>query len=393
MAEESQDGQEKTEEPSQRKLQKAAEDGKVLSSKEAFVFTTMFAGFMLMFITPMFISPVLNGWAEMFHFQRPDDLATLIAERFAYVIRIIVISGLVIGIPMMLVVLATQTAVGGINFAPKALNFKGNRINPLSGLKRIFSAKGLMELVKAVLKVTLLMGIAAVIIYSRMPALIQLPSRDLESAFMRGLIEFPFLLGALLIILAIIFAIDYFWQRHVHIQSLRMTKQEQKDEYKQTEGSPEVKAKIRRMQMETASNAGKQQKALEDVPNATAVITNPTHFAVALKYEVGTADAPIILAMGRGHMAAQIIDRAKGANVTVFRSPLLARALYFTGDIGAHITEQLYQAVAIVLAYLYRLDKGEMVEEPEIVVPDELQFTENGQVIDGKKPPTGGSYA
>jgi len=393
MAEESQDGQEKTEEPSQRKLQKAAEDGKVLSSKEAFVFTTMFAGFMLMFITPMFISPVLNGWAEMFHFQRPDDLATLIAERFAYVIRIIVISGLVIGIPMMLVVLATQTAVGGINFAPKALNFKGNRINPLSGLKRIFSAKGLMELVKAVLKVTLLMGIAAVIIYSRMPALIQLPSRDLESAFMRGLIEFPFLLGALLIILAIIFAIDYFWQRHVHIQSLRMTKQEQKDEYKQTEGSPEVKAKIRRMQMETASNAGKQQKALDDVPNATAVITNPTHFAVALKYEVGTADAPIILAMGRGHMAAQIIERAKGANVTVFRSPLLARALYFTGDIGAHITEQLYQAVAIVLAYLYRLDKGEMVEEPEIVVPDELQFTENGQVIDDTKPPTGGSYA
>jgi len=393
MAEESQDGQEKTEEPSQRKLQKAAEDGKVLSSKEAFVFTTMFAGFMLMFITPMFISPVLNGWGEMFHFQRPDDLATLIAERFAYVIRIIVISGLVIGIPMMLVVLATQTAVGGINFAPKALNFKGNRINPLSGLKRIFSAKGLMELVKAVLKVTLLMGIAAVIIYSRLPALIQLPSRDLESAFMRGLIEFPFLLGALLIILAIIFAIDYFWQRHVHIQSLRMTKQEQKDEYKQTEGSPEVKAKIRRMQMETASNAGKQQKALDDVPNATAVITNPTHFAVALKYEVGTADAPIILAMGRGHMAAQIIERAKGANVTVFRSPLLARALYFTGDIGVHITEQLYQAVAIVLAYLYRLDKGEMVEEPEIVVPDELQFTENGQVIDGTKPPTGGSYA
>jgi len=393
MAEESQDGQEKTEEPSQRKLQKAAEDGKVLSSKEAFVFTTMFAGFMLMFITPMFISPVLNGWAEMFHFQRPDDLATLIAERFAYVIRIIVISGLVIGIPMMLVVLATQTAVGGINFAPKALNFKGNRINPLSGLKRIFSAKGLMELVKAVLKVTLLMGIAAVIIYSRLPALIQLPSRDLESAFMRGLIEFPFLLGALLIILAIIFAIDYFWQRHVHIQSLRMTKQEQKDEYKQTEGSPEVKAKIRRMQMETASNAGKQQKALDDVPNATAVITNPTHFAVALKYEVGTADAPIILAMGRGHMAAQIIERAKGANVTVFRSPLLARALYFTGDIGVHITEQLYQAVAIVLAYLYRLDKGEMVEEPEIVVPDELQFTENGQVIDDTKPPTGGSYA
>ena len=393
MAEESQDGQEKTEEPSQRKLEKAAEDGKVLSSKEAFVFTSMFAGFMLMFITPMFIAPVLSGWGELFHFERPDDLPTLIAERFVDIIWMIVASGLVIGVPLMLVVLATQTAVGGINFAPKALNFKGNRINPLSGLKRIFSAKGLMELVKAILKVVLLMGTAVVIIYNRLPSLVQLPSRDLDNAFMTALVEFPVLLGALLIILAIIFAIDYFWQRHVHIQSLRMTKQEQKDEFKQTEGSPEVKAKIRRMQMETANNAGKQQKALDDVPNATAVITNPTHFAVALKYEVGTADAPIILAMGRGHMAAQIIERAKSAQVTVFRSPLLARALYFTGDIGAHITEQLYQAVAIVLAYLYRLDKGEMVEEPQVVVPEELQFNETGQKLDSSAPPNGGGYA
>jgi flagellar biosynthetic protein FlhB len=393
MAEESQDGQEKTEEPSQRKLEKAAEDGKVLSSKEAFVFTSMFAGFMLMFVTPMFLTPMLNSWGAMFHFERPDDLPTLIAERFADIIWIIVLSGLIIGLPLMIVVLATQTVVGGMNFAPKALQFKGNRINPLSGLKRIFSAKGLMELAKAILKVVLLMGVAAIIIYLRMPALIELPSRDMAAAFTVALIEFPTLLGALLIILAIIFAIDYFWQRHVHIQSLRMTKQEQKDEFKQTEGSPEVKAKIRRMQMETANNAGKQQKALDDVPNATAVITNPTHFAVALKYEVGTADAPIILAMGRGQMAAQIIERAKGAQVTVFRSPLLARALYFTGDIGTHISEQLYQAVAVVLAYLYRIDKGEIVEEPEVVLPEEMQFTETGQVIDETTRNNGGGYA
>ena len=126
----------------------------------------------------MFITPVLNRWGEMFHFNRPDD-PTLIVERFADIIWMIVMSGLVIGIPLMLVVLATQTAVGGINFAPKALSFKGNRINPLSGLKRIFSAKG-RGIGKAVLKVTLLIGIAAVIIYIRLPALLQLPSRDLE---------------------------------------------------------------------------------------------------------------------------------------------------------------------------------------------------------------------
>ena len=282
MAEESQDGQEKTEEPSQRKLQKAAEDGKVLSSKEAFVFTSMFAGFMLMFITPMFLVPMLNRWGAMFHFERPDDLPTLIAERFVEIIWIIVLSGLVIGLPLMIVVLATQTVVGGINFAPKALEFKGNRINPLSGLKRIFSSKGLMELAKAILKVVLLMGVAGLIIYWRMPALLQLPSRDMSSAFMVALIEFPTLLGALLIILAIIFAIDYFWQRHVHIQSLRMTKQEQKDEFKQTEGSPEVKAKIRRMQMETANNAGKQQKALDDVPSATYCCVTAVMLAIAV---------------------------------------------------------------------------------------------------------------
>ena len=379
MAEESQDGQEKTEEPSQRKLQKAAEDGKVLSSKEAFVFTSMFAGFMLMFVTPMFITPVLNRWGALFHFERPDDLPTLIGERFFDIVTMIVVVGLFIGVPLMIVALATQTAVGGINFAPKALEFKANRISLLAGLKRMFSAKSLMELIKSVLKVVLLFGVAGFIIYLRLPALLQLPSRDLPSGFMKALIEFPFLLGMMLIVLAIIFAIDFFWQRHTHIQSLKMTKQEQKDEFKQTEGSPEVKAKIRRMQMETASNAGKQQRALDDVPNATAVITNPTHFAVALKYEVGTADAPIILAMGRGHMAKQIIERANGAQVTVFRSPLLARALYFTGEIGSHITEQLYQAVAIVLAYLYRLDQGEMVEEPVVEIPDELHFTENGQ--------------
>ena len=194
-------------------------------------------------------------------------------------------------------------------------------------------------------------------------------------------------------ILAIIAMIDYFWQRHTHIQSLRMTKQEVKDEFKQTEGSPEVKAKIRRMQMENAANAGRQQAALDDVPNATAVITNPTHFAVALKYEVGSSEAPKILAMGRGNMAHKIIDRANDSDVTVFRSPLLARALYYTGEIGAEITEQLYQAVAIVLAYLYRVDKGEALAEPEVDIPEELQFTEHGKSMTEERKKGGGYEA
>ena len=384
MAEESQDGQEKTEDPSQRKLEKSAEDGKVLTSKEMFVFTSMFAAFVLMFVTPLFAQKVLAYWSRLFHFTRPDDLMTMAFERFYELIFSIIIAGLFVGVPMIIIVIGTQVAVGGLNFAPKAFNFKGNRLNPLQGFKRMFGTKGLMELTKSILKVVLLFAIAAVTIYALLPSVLQLPSRDLGTATIASLLNFPFLLGMLLIILAIIAMIDYFWQRHTHIQSLRMTKQEVKDEYKQTEGSPEVKAKIRRMQMETAANAGRQQAALDDVPDATAVITNPTHFAVALKYEVGSSEAPKILAMGRGNMAHQIIERANGADVTVFRSPLLARALYYTGEIGAEIAEQLYQAVAVVLAYLYRVDRGEVLAEPEVEIPESLRFTENGQPLKGE---------
>ena len=384
MAEESQDGQEKTEDPSQRKLEKSAEDGKVLTSKEMFVFTSMFAAFVLMFVTPLFAQKVLAYWSRLFHFTRPDDLMTMAFERFYELIFSIVIAGLFVGVPMIIIVIGTQVAVGGLNFAPKAFNFKGNRLNPLQGFKRMFGTKGLMELTKSILKVVLLFAIAAVTIYALLPSVLELPSRDLGTATIASLLNFPFLLGMLLIILAIIAMIDYFWQRHTHIQSLRMTKQEVKDEYKQTEGSPEVKAKIRRMQMETAANAGRQQAALDDVPDATAVITNPTHFAVALKYEVGSSEAPKILAMGRGNMAHQIIERANGADVTVFRSPLLARALYYTGEIGAEIAEQLYQAVAVVLAYLYRVNKGEVLAEPEVEIPESLRFTENGQPLKGE---------
>ncbi|MEJ6672413.1 MAG: flagellar biosynthesis protein FlhB [Alphaproteobacteria bacterium] len=381
MAEQSQDGQEKTEEPSQRKLQKAREDGQVLSSKEMFVFTTLFAGLVMMFVLPMFIQPAIARWSRMFHFERPKDLNKLIGEKFFEMLELIILSGIIIGVPVMIVIIATQAAVGGLNFAPKAMNFKGSRISPLAGLKRIFSVKGLVELVKSLLKVFLLFGVSGVVLYAHLPSLIQLTEQNLNSALATGLDMFPSLLAAMLVILAVIAAIDYFWQRYVHIKQLRMSKQEIKDEYKQTEGSPEVKAKIRRMQMETAQNAGRQQAALEDVPQATAIITNPTHFAVALKYEVGSSEAPKILAMGRGHMAQKIIETGKDSRVTVFRSPLLARALFFTGEIGAEISEQLYQAVAVILAYLYRLDKGEMLEEPDVDLPDDMQFNETGQKL------------
>ena len=380
MAEESQDGQEKTEEPSQRKIDKSREDGQVLQSKEMFVFSSIAMGLLIFLFIPEFAIPGMNEWGRLFQIESKEQLSSLPFIRLYQVFEIIVIIALFLGVPLMIVSLLTQLAVGGINFAPKAAAFKGNKINPIKGLKRMFSMKGLVELGKSVLKVVLLIGLAAIVIYIMLPQLLQISHGSLKSALEVMYYAFPFLIGTLLTALAVIAAIDYFWQRHVHIQQLKMTKQELKDEHKQTDGSPEVKAKIRRMQMEKSRESSKQREALENVSNATAVITNPTHFAVALKYNPGEIGAPTILAMGQGVIAQQIIERANDNKITVFRSPLLARALYFTGEIGQEISDKLYNAVAVALAYIYRIEQGDPVEEPDISIPDELSFDEFGNV-------------
>ena len=385
MAEESEDGQEKTEEPTSRKLEKAAEEGQVLSSKEMFVFTGIIMMFGFVYLIPYFSQMLLSYWAMFFDWSDIVNDKKSILDILYYALRFIVTIIFFISIPIFLVVVLTQLAVGGINFAPKAIQFKGKKINPIEGLKRMFSQKALAELVKAILKVLLLFGLTAVVVYERLDDMIQLTERELSQAVIVMGKSFPQLLFVLLVGLAIIAAIDYFWQRHIFIQGLRMTKQEIKDEFKQTEGSPEVKAKIRRKQMEASANAAKQASALDDVKDATAVITNPTHFAVALKYEVGSKGAPTILALGKGAMAKAIMERAEQANITLFRSPLLARALFFTGEIGQEISDKLYTAVAVALAYIYKIDRGEFASEPEIKVPEDMQFNEYGELIEGNK--------
>ena len=133
--------------------------------------------------------------------------------------------------------------------------------------------------------------------------------------------------------------------------------------------------------MERATKAAKQQEALDNMDEATAIITNPTHFAVALKYEVGQVGAPKIIAMGKGLIAKRIIDLGSEKNITSFRSPLLARALFFAGEIGEEISDKLYNAVAIALTYVYKLDRGEDIDAPDIDVPVDLRFNENGTIL------------
>ncbi|MGA1019515.1 MAG: flagellar biosynthesis protein FlhB [Candidatus Puniceispirillales bacterium] len=380
MAEEN-DSQEKTEDPSQRKLDKAREEGRVLSSKEMFVFTGMLAGLAIISMVPIFGGRMLQTWGSLFIFDHPEILEGAWLARVEVVFWNFILLMAIVAVPIVLVVLLTQLAVGGINFSAKALSFKGNRINPISGLGRIFSVKGLVELGKSLLKVGLLFGIATVVIYQFIPRVVPLTQSTMNQALEMMLFGLQVLIGMLLIALLIIAAIDYFWQRHTHMQSLRMSMKELKDEMKETEGSPEVKAKIRRMQMEQSRQSSQQREALDQVADATAVIVNPTHFAVALRYTAEQGGAPVILAMGKGLIAERIIAKANEHNITVFRNPLLARALYFTGDIGAEISEKLYNAVAVVLAYIYRIDRGEVLQEPDVNVPTELQYDEFGQLL------------
>jgi flagellar biosynthetic protein FlhB len=384
MAEGGDDGQEKTEDPSQKRLDKAKEDGEVLSSKELQVFMTMSMGVALIYALYLFLPPRIGHWIAFFEFGSLDQLDSYIMTRMGDAMAIFIVISAIVGLPIMLTVLGTQGALsGGINFAVKSMQFKGNRINPLSGFKRMFSVNGLVELAKAIAKVLLLTAAFATVIWLILPVLLNLLSTNLTSALAESFSALMLSLGASLVVLAIIAGIDLAYAIHKHTKKLKMSPQELKDEHKQSEGSPEVKSRIRRLQMEASRRASEQGAAVEQAGEATAIITNPTHFAVALKYVPGEMKAPVILAMGRGKIAERIIAKGEESEVTIFRSPLLARALYFTSEIGQEINDGVYTAVAAVLAYVFRLDRGETPPEPMFEIPSELQFDEFGKALKG----------
>ncbi len=378
MAEE-QDSQEKSEEPTQRKIDKSIEDGQFLTSKEMFVFTSVFIGlFTLVFISSLFPN-FMSMWKSFFIFSLDELDYQKPYLGILKLIKIIVILILLIGFPLLITSIITQFCIGGgIHFSPKAFYFKGNKINPLTGLKRMFSMQSLIELIKSILKVSLLGGISGIMIYFDLINIIHLSDRSLSQALKGYVILFPKLTIYLLIALALIAMIDFVWQKYSHNEKLKMSIKEIKDEMKDTDGSPEVKQKIRKLQNEISQRTSQQSSALEDVKDASVIITNPTHFAVALKYEVGEEGAPVILAMGRGLMAEKIMNLGKEKNINIFSSPLLARALYFTGQIGKEISEDLYASVAAILAYIFKIEKGEILEKPEIEIPSDLLFDEYG---------------
>ena len=255
-------------------------------------------------------------------------------------------------------------------------------MNPIKGLKRIFSLKGLVELVKAILKVSLLGLVAFFLIENNLSDLVNLTTANIFSAVNRLFSFFPEIIAYLLVVLAFIAFIDVVYQKYDYIKQLRMSHQDLKDEYKETDGQPEVKQKIRKLQAEAATKSRKEASSVDNLEEATAIITNPTHFAVALKYEVGDAKAPIIISKGRGKIAESIIKKGKELKIGTMQSPKLARAIYYTSEIGDEIMSKLYNAVAIALAYIYKIDNGEEIEKPEIEIPEDMIFDEFGRKND-----------
>tara|TARA_B100001939_G_scaffold82729_1_gene70501 strand:- start:636 stop:1781 length:1146 start_codon:yes stop_codon:yes gene_type:complete len=381
MAENDQ-AQEKTEEPTQRRLEKAREDGDVLSSKEMFVFASSAAGLFVILVLGLFSKNLLVGWSELFTFGHPEELLTAKIKNAWQSYELLLMAAAFFGIPCFLFVVGMQAFVGGgLSASGKALGFKFEKLNLIKGLGRIFSIKGLVELVKSVAKVVLLTSCVVIFLWFALPDILYLSAGTLENGI--GIL-YQTLLFFILSLLLILFAIglgDYFWSRHTWLQKLRMTKQDMKEEFKESEGSPEVKARMRRLQMEASQKAAEQSHAIENVKDATVIITNPTHFAIAIKYEPSSDDAPVILAMGKDIMAKRVIEQAELHSKTIVRSPILARALYFTGNIGQAISEQLYSAVASILAYVYQLERGvdATLQEPE--VPQDFIFDENGRTI------------
>lgn len=374
------DGQEKTEEPTQKRRQEAREEGRITTSTEVFVLVTLSMGALILSAGQWALPGLAGLWATGLVIEGAHSLDTMMIERTHTMMMWMLAAGPGLGLPLLAAVLMSQSVMGGLNFAPKALGFKPEKLNPLTGLGRMVSMKALVDLAKAILKVTLLLAAGVLMLAPLLPALessSSLATGDAMVLFGTAMLR---VLGGLLVGLVVIAALDLAWQIHSNTKSMRMSRQDIKDESKESEGSPEQKGAMRRRQMQ-ASRRASERKALADVPLATAIITNPTHFAVALRYEPGTDTAPRILAMGKGAMAQAVIRRGRRAGVTTLQVPPLARALYFTGGIGREIPDVLFAAVAVILAHVWRLEQGQPAPMPDVDLPPDLTLDEFGRPL------------
>jgi flagellar biosynthetic protein FlhB len=382
MAEE-QTGQERTEEPTERRKQEARRRGQVPRSKELnTMLSLLFAGAGLWVLgstmTERFYSISRAGF-------RVDRALAFDSDAITVHFMYLVIEALVTLLPFFAVTavaaLAGPLLMGGWAFSLEAMAFKWEKLDPVKGLKRLFSAKGLLELLKALVKFVLLLVATWFLVLFFEREILTLSVVSPDAASRRAVTMLLTALLALSAVLLLIVVVDVPFERWNFNRQLRMTRQEVREELKETEGRPEVRQRVRNLQREIA-----QRRMMQDVPKADVVITNPTHFAVALSYE-GSRGAPRVVAKGRDLVAQQIRTVARMNDVPVFEAPPLARALYGTTEIGDEIPRSLYLAVARVLAYLHQLRRAgptDYVPRPDdLQVPDEYRDMTEEEAADG----------
>lgn len=365
----------KTEQPTSKRIEKAREEGNVPRSRELSTCTVLLAAGvgMWMFGSRMNTSMKSNLASGLtLTREMAYDTDLLITGISSQVVDIFVAFTPLAGL-LFAVAVFSPALIGGWNFSTKSLGFKASRMNPAKGLGNMFSSNSVVELVKSILKAAVVGSIGYMVITSEFSEMLALTVMPVE----RGLAEVADILikSFLMIVgsLVLIAAIDVPFQLYQYTKKLKMSKQEIKQEHKESEGSPEIKAKIRQLQREMAKN-----RMMADVPTATVVITNPTHYAVAVKYSEESSGAPVVVAKGADAIALKIKEVAKESNVIQLESPKLARALFTHTEIGDQIPEALYSAVAEVLAYVFHLNSfhkrgGEYPNQPSnLNVPDEM---------------------
>lgn len=369
------DRDQKTEAPSAKRLREARERGEVLQSRELAVASAvigatvwlwtlapaLFAASLATLRTGLVVADPAQGFEPMARLAQLVRPLLLPLASFAA----LVIAGLLAG-PLLT----------SARFAPGALVPKASRLSPLAGLKRMFGLQAPVELAKAMLKAGLLLGVGAWLLQRQWPELLMLGGTTPAEAALRLGAMIAALLLALTGALLLIAMIDLPVQYARYMGKLRMSKQEVKDEAKESEGSPELKSAMRRLARQAARNAVRPAMA-----DASVVLVNPAHFAVALRYDPLRDSAPLVVARGRDLAAAAIRELAGENGVPVLRYPPLTRALYFTGKLGQPIAEELFTVVATVLAYVFSVDRAAMAaaEPPEISLPETLRFDEFGR--------------
>jgi flagellar biosynthetic protein FlhB len=375
--------QDKTEEPTARKLSKAREDGQVARSSELPA-AVIVIGALLMLLTTggWLVKRMATVFANGFVFDRTTiNKPLLLPAHFGDQMLSSFITVMPIMVFTVIAAIVASGMTGGYLFSLQAVMPKGSKLSLFGGLKRIFGAHAAVELGKAILKFSLVSAVLWWSLMANMDKLIQIGQMGLEPALDAAGVMI--MQSALLVALslAVIAMIDVPYQKYAFKKRMRMTKQEVKDEYKQMEGSPEVKAQIRRRQREMANS-----RMMQRIKDADVVITNPEHFAVALEYDPTGDGAPIMVAKGTDHMAALIREEAKAHGVYLFEAAPLARAIYFTTELEQQVPEDLYHAVAQVIAYVFSLEAASPSNPPQakprVKVPPSMLFNPDGSKLE-----------